>query len=107
MSEADRLAIFTEYTNELKAKALEQFKQGKPLFGKEGAFAPMLKNFLEEALNAEMENHLNQEVRKTGNKRNGKKQKIIKNGNLKALQVYLIQINCFIIQVMQIKENTY
>lgn len=62
----------------LKEKALEQFKKGKSLFGKEGAFAPLLKNFLEEALNAEMENHLNSEVREAGNKRNGKKQKKIK-----------------------------
>jgi hypothetical protein len=31
-------------------KALEQFKTGKPLFGREGAFGPMLQAFLEAAL---------------------------------------------------------
>ena len=31
--------------NELRSKALKQFKQGKSLFGKDGAFAPLLKNF--------------------------------------------------------------
>lgn len=39
-----------EELNELQKKALEQFKTGKPLFGKDGAFAPMLKQFLESAL---------------------------------------------------------
>ena len=63
----------------LKNKALTQFRQGKSLFGKEGAFTPLLKNFLEEALEAEMENHLNEESRNIGNKRNGKKRKTIKN----------------------------
>ncbi|MCP3659097.1 MAG: transposase, partial [Bacteroidetes bacterium] len=29
--------------NDLRNKALKQFKQGKSLFGKEGAFAPLLK----------------------------------------------------------------
>jgi len=31
---------------ELQRKALEQFKTGKSLFGKGGAFAPMLKQFM-------------------------------------------------------------
>jgi len=32
--------------DDLQAKALEQFKSGTPLFGKGGAFAPMLKVLL-------------------------------------------------------------
>ena len=44
-----------EEINQLQSKALEQFKTGKSLFGKDGAFAPMLKQFLEAALDAEME----------------------------------------------------
>ena len=64
--------------NELREKALKQFRQGKSLFGKDGAFAPLLKNFLEEALEAEMENHLDQESRELGNKRNGKRLKTLK-----------------------------
>lgn len=64
--------------NQLKQTALKQLKTGQSLFGKDGAFAPMLKQFLEEALQAEMENHLDQEQRETGNKRNGTKSKTIK-----------------------------
>lgn len=67
-----------EEINELEKKALEQFKDGKSLFGKGGAFAPMLKNFIEKALQAEMEGHLNKEERREGNKRNGKGKKTIK-----------------------------
>lgn len=63
---------------QLKEKALKQFKNGEALFGKEGAFAPMLKSFLEEALQTEMEAYLNEETRASGNKRNGKKTKTIK-----------------------------
>lgn len=64
----------------LKQKALRQFKNGESLFGKGGAFAPILKEFLEEALEAEMEDHLSSEDlgRETGNKRNGKGHKRIK-----------------------------
>ncbi|MFN6088810.1 MAG: hypothetical protein ACK47E_08700 [Cyclobacteriaceae bacterium] len=38
---------------EIKKKALEQFRSGKSLYGKDGAFAPMLKSFLEAALEGE------------------------------------------------------
>ena len=64
--------------DDLQAKALEQFKSGTPLFGKGGAFAPMLKQFLEAALEAEMQAHLDPEERQRGNKRNGKGTKSIK-----------------------------
>lgn len=64
--------------DELQSKALEQFKTGKSLFGKGGAFAPMLKQFLEAALQAEMDEHLNEGQRQAGNKRNGKGTKTIK-----------------------------
>lgn len=67
-----------EEINVLQSKALEQFKTGKSLFGKDGAFAPMLKQFLESALEAEMEEHLGGEERQQGNKRNGKGKKTIK-----------------------------
>ena len=42
----------------LKTKALEQLRTGKSLYGKDGAFAPLLKDFLESALEAELEAHL-------------------------------------------------
>ena len=55
----------------LKKKTLEQFRSGKSLFGKDGAFAPLLKDFLEAALQAEMEQHLDDEQRLKGNRKNG------------------------------------
>jgi len=67
-----------EEINQLQIKALDQFKSGKSLFGKDGAFAPMLKRFLESALESEMEAHLDIEERSVGNKRNGKGKKTIK-----------------------------
>ena len=67
-----------EYLESIEQKALEQLKSGKSLFGKEGAFAPLLKSFIEKALESEMEGHLNETERKNGNKRNGKGRKTIK-----------------------------
>ena len=67
-----------EELNELQKKALEQFRSGQSLFGKDGAFAPMLKQFLESALEAEMSEHLDAQKREGGNKRNGKGKKTIK-----------------------------
>lgn len=70
----------TQEQQELEKKALEQFMSGKSLFGKDGAFAPMLKNFIEKALESEMEGHLDEQERSKGNKRNGKGRKTIKSG---------------------------
>jgi len=58
--------------------ALEQLRSGKSLTGKGGVFAPIIKEFLETALSAEMESHLSEEERSKGNKRNGKGSKTIK-----------------------------
>ena len=60
--------------------ALEQLRSGKSLTGEGGVFAPIIKEFLESALSAEMENHLSEEERSKGNKRNGKGTKKIKTG---------------------------
>ncbi|WP_051959702.1 hypothetical protein [Sphingobacterium sp. ML3W] len=38
---------------QMKQKALEQLRSGKSLYGKDGAFAPLLKSFLDSALEAE------------------------------------------------------
>jgi putative transposase len=62
---------------EIKKKALEQFRSGKSLYGKDGAFAPMLKNFLEAALEGELDSHLDDDERKEGNRKNGKTSKTI------------------------------
>jgi len=64
--------------DKLQEKALAQLKSGESLFGKEGAFAPMLQSFIEAALEAEMDAHLDTDERTKGNKRNGKGRKTIK-----------------------------
>ncbi|MEJ7780654.1 MAG: hypothetical protein WKF68_13815 [Daejeonella sp.] len=63
---------------QMKRKALEQLRSGKSLYGKDGAFAPLLKSFLDAALEAEMETHLNEVERSTGNRRNGKTSKDVR-----------------------------
>jgi transposase-like protein len=60
--------------------ALEQLKSGKSLTGKGGIFEPIIKEFLESALEAEMDSHLDTEERLQGNKRNGKGTKTLKTG---------------------------
>lgn len=62
----------------LKKKTLEQFRSGKSLFGKDGAFAPLLKEFLEAALQVEIEEHLDEEQRLKGNRKNGENTKQLK-----------------------------
>ncbi|MBK7683992.1 MAG: IS256 family transposase [Bacteroidetes bacterium] len=62
----------------LKKKALEQFRQGKHLLGKDGAFQPLLKEFLESALEAEATEHLDLDERSNGNRRNGTSKKLLK-----------------------------
>lgn len=68
----------SEEFKRLQKKALEQLKTGQSLTGKDGVFAPLLKQFIESALEAEMQGHLDDLERKTGNKRNGKKSKTLK-----------------------------
>ena len=58
--------------NIFKAQILEDIKAGKPLFGKDGALAPMIENIVNAALEGEMDAHLTQESRESGNRRNGK-----------------------------------
>lgn len=65
----------------IEKKALEQLISGKSLFGKGGAFSPLLKGFIEKALNAEMDEHLDDSERISGNKRNGKGKKTIKSSS--------------------------
>ena len=63
---------------DLKKKVLEQFRTGKSLFGKDGAFAPLLQEFLEEALQGELDAHLDEEERAGGNRKNGRQKKTVK-----------------------------
>ena len=57
--------------------AAEQLRTGKPLFGKDGALAPMLECILNAALEGEMDAHLSEESRDSGNRRNGKMSKTV------------------------------
>ena len=50
---------------------------GKPLFGKDGTLAPMLERILNAALDGEMDAHLSEESRESGNRRNGKMPKTV------------------------------
>ncbi|MBC3789404.1 hypothetical protein FHK02_5995, partial [Spirosoma sp. LMG 31448] len=43
-----------------KQAAIKGLYEGKPLTGENGLFAPLLKHFLESALEGEMDSHLNQ-----------------------------------------------
>lgn len=61
--------------NGLGAQVLEELKAGKPLFGKDGALAPLLENIINAALEGEMDAHLTEESRQAGNRLNGKMQK--------------------------------
>jgi putative transposase len=62
----------------IKKKTLEQLRSGKSLFGKDGAFAPLLKDILEAAMEGELEGHLDEEERAGGNRKNGKTSKKLK-----------------------------
>lgn len=62
----------------LKKKTLEQFRWGNSLFVKDGAFAPLLQDFLESSLQSEMDEHLTDEERFKGNCRNGLSRKTLK-----------------------------
>lgn len=64
--------------DELRQEVLQALKQGKPMFGKEGAFAPLIENILNAALEGEMDAHMDAEERANGNRRNGKMTKQVK-----------------------------
>lgn len=62
----------------MRDKALAQLRSGESLTGKDGAFGPLLKEFLEAALDGEMSSHLDESERQIGNKRNGRGSKRVK-----------------------------
>ncbi len=65
-------------------KVKEQFRTGKSLFGKEGAFAPLFQEMINSILEGEMEGHLDEDERGSGNRKNGKSKKLLKtsSGNI-------------------------
>jgi putative transposase len=63
---------------QMKKRALEQLRSGKSLYGKDSAFAPLLKSFLDAALEAELDSHLDEAERSSGNRKNGKTSKEVR-----------------------------
>ncbi len=65
-----------EEYSEMLSQAKDQFKSGKPLFGKDGAFHQVLEDFLNAAMDGEMDSHLESEkCSGKSNRRNGKMSK--------------------------------
>jgi putative transposase len=67
-----------------KQKVKEQLRSGKYLYGKDGAFAPLLQDMINSILEGEMEGHLDDDERSSGNRKNGKSKKLLKtsSGNI-------------------------
>jgi transposase-like protein len=61
-----------------KQKLKEQFRSGKSLFSKGGAFAPLLEEMLNSILEGEIDAHLDEDERRMGNRKNGKGSKVMK-----------------------------
>lgn len=61
-----------------KQKLREQFRTGQSLFGKGGAFAPLLQEMLNSMLEGEIDSHLDDQERQSGNRKNGKSTKSLK-----------------------------
>jgi len=66
-----------EEYSQILAEARDQFKKGTPLFGKDGAFHRVLEDFLNAAMEGEMETHLQETKPVTKNRRNGKMPKTL------------------------------
>lgn len=62
----------------MKQKLKEQFRTGKSLFIKGGAFAPLLEELINSMLEGELEGHLDADERRSGNRKNGKGSKVVK-----------------------------
>lgn len=64
-----------------RGEAISQLQSGAPLTGKDGVMTPLLKMFLEKALEAEMNQHLQATKQSSSNNRlNGKSSKTVKGG---------------------------
>lgn len=61
-----------------KREAIEKLRNKEPLTGKNGVLQPLIKQIIEAALEAEIEGHLTEDERETGNRRNGKTSKKVK-----------------------------
>ena len=59
-----------------KKQAASRIKKGETLLGKDGVFMPLIKEFLEEALDGELEAHIDEQD--VPNRKNGKGKKKVK-----------------------------
>lgn len=64
--------------DKFEQEAIQQLKDGQGLLGEEGVLTPLLKRFLEKALEGELAHHLGKEERVKGNRRNGRSSKQLK-----------------------------
>lgn len=62
-----------------KKEAAERLKKGESMLGKDGVFTPLFKEFLEEALEGELEAHIEEDPEP--NRKNGKGRKTVKTPN--------------------------
>lgn len=63
---------------EFEQASIERLKKGEALLGKDGILTPLLKQFLEKAMEGEIEHHLDEFERSNGNRRNGKRKKQVR-----------------------------
>lgn len=61
-----------------KKEAIQKLRNKEPLTGKDGVLQPLIKKILEAALEAEIDEHLSEEERDSGNRKNGKSKKTVK-----------------------------
>lgn len=64
--------------DKFEQEAIQNLKDGQGLLGKAGVLTPLLKRFLEKALEGELDHHLGEEERSKGNRRNGRSSKKVK-----------------------------
>lgn len=68
--------------NQFGQEALNKVRSGQELTGKNGVFTPLIKAFLEAALEGEMELHLDEcKAQEQSNRRNGRLKKTVKTGS--------------------------
>lgn len=61
-----------------KKAAIQKLRNKEPLTGKDGVLQPLIKQILEAALEGEIDEHLSEEEREFGNRKNGKSKKTVK-----------------------------
>ena len=63
---------------DFKKEVAKKIREGKGITGKDGALTPLLKEILEAAMEGEIDQHLKETKKGTGNRRNGYTRKNLK-----------------------------